>query len=63
MKRASYREAVAWIALNDETCGPEAQDPKEVETLISVALVADIFGVDVQKVAADVVRYRQKNDA
>jgi hypothetical protein len=57
MKRASYRNAVAWIALNDETT---EIDPQEIRGFISVVLVADLFDVDALKVASDVVRYRMK---
>lgn len=55
MKRASYREGVEWIAHNDDW------DPvtvKEVSTLISVVLLADLFGVAPERVAQDVVRSR-----
>ena len=60
MKRASYREAVAWIALND-SAGEDELDPKAVSELVSSALVADIFGVTEAKVAEDVIRYRRRN--
>jgi hypothetical protein len=50
--RASYREAVQWIADND-AAGDD--DPVDVlNGLISVLLVADIFRVDADKVARDV---------
>jgi hypothetical protein len=59
MKRASYREAIWWIALNDEPgLGPDSRNPEVVATLISVALVADIFGVSTERVGLDVVRRR-----
>jgi hypothetical protein len=58
MKRASYREAVAWIAQNDE---PEDGDADNVAGYISTTLVADIFGVDQERVGRDVVRYRVKH--
>lgn len=57
MKRASYREAAWWIALNDE---PLELDLEVVESFISVGLVADIFGVSMERVARDVVRYRKQ---
>lgn len=56
LKRASYREAVEWIALNDEPSNPD------VEELLSVALIADIFGATTERVAADIIRYREQND-
>lgn len=58
MKRASYRDAVDWIAQNDSGADPGALDPVTVSELVSSVLVADIFGVDVLKVGADVVRRR-----
>jgi hypothetical protein len=33
-------------------------DPVEMTGMISVCLLADLFGVDVERVARDVVRYR-----
>ena len=55
-KRATYREAVQWIALNDAP-GDDG-DVKEVQGYISTLLVADLFGADPYKVAIDVVRTR-----
>ena len=68
MKRASYREAVAWIALNDNTAETEEalRDEGEasavdlVASYISTALVADLFDKIPAKVAFDVVRLLQK---
>jgi hypothetical protein len=57
MKRASYRTAVQWIADNDE---PTITDPAEMDGLISVLLVADLFEVESSKVAADVIALRKK---
>jgi len=56
MKRASYREGVAWIATNDE---PEESDPEIVQGFISTLLLADLFGVPEEKVAADVLKARK----
>lgn len=58
MKRASYREAVTWIAENDSTADSDANDPDVVGYLVSSVLVADIFGVEPEKVGRDVVRKR-----
>jgi hypothetical protein len=55
MKRPSYKKAVEHVALNDD---PVELDPEVVAGTISVGLVADLFGVDVDVVAADVVRLR-----
>ena len=57
MKRASYRVGVYWIAINDE---PLDGDPASVAGYISTLLLADLFGVDPQRVAKDVLRQRQK---
>lgn len=60
MKRASYWAAVAWIANNDS---PADNDPVEIlRGLVSVCLVADLFGVESSKVAADVMKYREKQN-
>jgi len=59
MKRASYREAVYWIAMND---GPGDHDALEVEYVqgqLTVGIIADIFGVADERVAKDVVRVRK----
>lgn len=58
MKRASYREGVAWIAWNDE---PEDGDPENVAGYISTGLLADLFHVERERVAEDIVRYRVKH--
>jgi hypothetical protein len=50
-----YKEAVRWIAFNDETA--ELQIDSVAEQ-ISVALVADIWGKERMKVAEDVMALR-----
>jgi len=57
VKRASYRIGVAWIAQNDE---PLDRDPESIAEYISTQLLADLFGVEPARVAADVLRARQK---
>ncbi len=57
MKRMGYRFGVEWIAENDE---PEETSQNEMERLLSVALLADLFSVTVEKVAKDVIRKRKK---
>lgn len=54
--RASYRHGVQWIADNDETM---EMDPEAMQSLISVVLLADLFGKEPSKVAEDVVRRRK----
>lgn len=56
-KRASYREGVAWIALNDE---PGDDNPDSVSSYISTALLADLFGKTTEQVARDICRYRDR---
>ena len=60
MKRASYRHAVELIALNDEPC---EMDPEAVAGLASVVIISDMFDVDADKLARDVVRYRERDAA
>lgn len=63
MKRASYREAIAWIADNDSGGVHDALEPERVAELITSVLVADIFDVECIKVGQDVVRYRERKAA
>ena len=55
MTRPSYREAIRWIAENDE---PLIRDTNEIAEFISVMLTADLFGVSPNRVAADVAKRR-----
>ncbi len=57
LKRASYRDAIDFIACNDESA---ETDPETVQSLASVLLVACIFGTEPERVARDVVRLRAK---
>ena len=61
MKRASYREAIAWIALNDSAGDNDALDPTRASELVSSVLIADLFDVPMEKVGEDIVRYRKKH--
>jgi len=61
MKRASYRVGVQWIADNDETFD-RGQTVEDISGYISTLLLADLFGVEPARVAADVVRIRAKQD-
>jgi hypothetical protein len=58
-KRAGYREAVQWIAHNDE---PGEHDVETMADLVSVLLVADLFGKPADEVARDVVRAREHDE-
>jgi hypothetical protein len=54
--RASYRDAIRWIAENDE--GGET-DPEVIADMITALLVADLFGKEPAAVAAAVIRKRK----
>lgn len=58
MKRASYREAIDWIANYDSADDDDALDPEVVQDLITAVLVADIFFVPREKVGRDIVKRR-----
>ncbi len=60
MKRASYREAVEWIALNDGPGDSDALEPDAIRGNLTVHLIADLFEVPAQKVGEDIVKYRRK---
>ena len=54
---ARYKDAVRWIAWNDET----TEDCDEVlSSLVSVCLIADIWGKTTATVALDVLRVRER---
>jgi hypothetical protein len=55
-KRPGYREAVEWIAREDE---PAEMNAEAVSGLVSVALVADLFGKEQIEVARAVIRFRR----
>ena len=60
MKRASYREAIRWIAEMDSPGDDGALDPETASSLVSSVLVADIFGVPSERVGKDVVAVRKR---
>lgn len=55
---ASYKKAVAWIALNDEPLWVDLEDLEAISEMISVQLIAELFGKPEKKVAQDVLKYR-----
>lgn len=57
----TYRQAIVWIALNDDPGSSNSMKVSSVKTLISVQLIADLFGKTHEKVARAVIRYRKKN--
>lgn len=54
----TYWQAVTWIARNDEAAQLNWYDVKD---LISVVMVADLFGSSPSEVAKDVVTVRLSN--
>ena len=57
MARPGYREAIEWIALNDDIdIGSE-----DTGFIVSIAFVADLWQKEQSEVAAAVERYRKKN--
>ena len=55
MRTPNYDMAIEWIALNDE---PTIMDCSQMEDLISVLLVADLFGRTPKSVANHVISFR-----
>ena len=53
MRRARYKDAIEWIAANDNAGNGDSLD--EIAAYISVALVADVWGVP-DGVVAEAVR-------
>lgn len=63
MRRASYREGVEWIAMNDNVGddGPGEPDAeRNVAGYISTGLLAALFDVEPARVARDVMRIRRR---
>lgn len=60
LKRASYREAVYWIAGNDNA--GNGDNETQVSEYITTSLIADLFGTTVERVARDIMRCRDKGD-
>lgn len=60
---AKYKDAVAWIAYNDEDSLRTPDDLPTIEGMLTVLLVADLWGKPQREVARAVLRERQKEDA
>lgn len=54
---ARYKDAVAWIALNDD---PDVLDAEDLSGTLTVALAADLFKKHTIEVALDVIAYRER---
>ena len=57
-KRAGIRDAVEWIARNDDS---DLGCPEEGGYLISIMLTADLFGLEPNDVYNRVVRFRARH--
>jgi hypothetical protein len=57
MRRPGYREAIEWIARNDDCHWTKDADPI---ICVTAALVRDLFDVSDDKVIADVTRAYRK---
>jgi len=53
-----YREAVQWIAYNDDAGSADAYDVDAVRHYITVKLIADVAGKETEEVAKAVVAER-----
>lgn len=58
MQRASYRLGARWIAQNDNSGSPDTL--AHVAGYVSTLLLADLFGVEPERVAKDIQRERAK---
>jgi hypothetical protein len=60
MKRPGYREAVEWMVLNDDvewaTYDPECVESGCASISVTGALVRDLFGVETERLRADIRR-------
>ncbi len=65
MMRPSYRAAIRWLAMNDDNEWVALGQEVEACMTPSVAacLAADLFGVDTERVRADIARSLAKDGA
>jgi hypothetical protein len=61
MAAKGYRFAIEWIALNDESGATWALERDDVASMLTVALLADLWGKSTKDVARDVILYRLKH--
>jgi hypothetical protein len=57
MKRPGYREAIEWLALNDDN---EWVDDEDKVPSVTACLIADLFAIDTDKVTKDLRRRLEK---
>jgi hypothetical protein len=62
MKRPDYREAIQWLAHNDDTEWVQSRG-RDAWVSVAASLVADLFGVDGKRVRAAVRRELKKETA
>jgi hypothetical protein len=60
MRRPGYREAVEWLVLNDDvewaTYDPVGETEARASVSVTGALVRDLFGVETERLRADIRR-------
>ncbi len=61
-KPMSIREAVAWIADNDEPGNPEAFNAWAVSSLVTVNLIAELSGNEPFDIARRVIKVREDTE-
>jgi hypothetical protein len=59
LQRASYRNAIMWIAHNDDN---EWIDDEHGHPSVTACLVADLFGIDTDRVTTDLRRAIKRRD-
>jgi hypothetical protein len=63
-KRASYQEAIDWIAYNDDTEWAEYEGDDSLGTLsVTAMLVADLFGKTWEQVRTDMRRALERKNS
>jgi len=60
-KTARYMHGVEWIAFNDDPGSDKSLSTKAVSEMVSVCLLADLFGKTPNETACDVTDFRKKN--
>ena len=55
-KNKGYKFAVNLVAMNDEDA---TMNVEEISNIISACLIADLFGVSIEKVAQDILKIRK----
>lgn len=60
MKRPGYREAIEWLALNDDCYWLDGEAGNSIS--VCAAMVRDLFGVTDEKLNADLIRACKKNN-